>query len=160
MAQIRYTETVIRRAARQQIQGALGPWYWVALSLVGAFVFTGLARGWNNWLFGVLAAVAAQSVLIPLLAVRMRTRASLARLRALDDGRVSLDMTAGRFRLISRLGSIDLPLNRISRVTCRDDYWILKSGRSVLMMVPTEGVEWGTTQGWLEELRRSGAQLE
>ncbi len=160
MAQVKYSKAVVKRAIRHQVRKALGTLYWIALALLGASFVFGVFSGRHDWFFGLTGTILVQACLVPLIAIRMRTNASLARLIALGEEGVSIDMNSGRFRAISSLGSIDLPLSRITTVTCSPDYWLLKSGRSTMMMLPTADIPWPTVDGWLSELRKAGAKVE
>jgi hypothetical protein len=160
MSQVHYTEAFIRRATRHQVLSALGVAYWLATGLLSCSFLIGLYLARHDWFMGLTGAVLAQACLFPFLALRMRTRRSRTRLLELQDGKVSVDIHAGRLRTISRLGSSDIPLTRIRSVTCHEDFWLLNSAAGVLMAIPTDGLEWVTLQGWQDELRRSGATMK
>ena len=160
MAQVKYSKQLVKRAIRHQVRKALGSLYWIALVLLGASFLFGALRGQHDWFFGLTGTILVQACLVPLIAIRMKTNSSMARLIALGEEGVSIDMNSGRFRAISVLGSIDLPLSRITTVTCSPDYWLLKSGRSTMMMLPTTDIPRQIADGWLDELRRAGARLE
>ena len=159
MSQVRYSETLVRRATRDHVWRSLGAGFWLALVLFGVAVLIGFPRASHGWLLGLAGTLLALACLIALFAARTRRRVSLARMLEFDDGRVSLDMTAGRFRATCSLGSFDLPLGWITSVSRHADYWLLDCGQRTQMVVPTAGLDWVTLEGWLEELRRSGARV-
>lgn len=159
MSKVRFTEVVVRRAARHQVLERLGWTYWFGVGLLGSAFLIAVGNGQFPIFFLLSGALLALACLAPLLAIKMRTAASLERMLELDDGAVSIDIHAGRFRAISPLGSFDIPLNRITEVSCHDDFWLLKSTAGLLLSVPIEELQWATQQGWLEELRHSGAKV-
>ena len=139
---------------------AMGTFYWIALILLSVSVVFGVRLGKYDWFLGMTGTALVLACLVPLLAIRNRASASIARLRALGEAGVSIDMASGRLLVASVLGNMDLPLNRITTVTCTPDYWLLKSGRSTMMMLPTTDIPRQIADGWLDELRRAGARLE
>jgi hypothetical protein len=160
MSQVHYTEAVMRRATRHQVLRSLGFSYWLAIGLLGCSFLIGLYLAKSDWFMGFIGTVLVQACLIPLLVVRTRNQQARERLVELDDGKASVDITAGRLRTISRLGSSDIPLSRIASVSCHDDFWLLNSRTGLLMAIPVKGLEWTTLQGWQDELRLVGAKVK
>ncbi|MEP6882118.1 MAG: hypothetical protein ABI866_09000 [Dokdonella sp.] len=159
MAHVKYSKALMERATRHQIRKTLGARYWISILLLVAAGVVTLASGQNIWLAYVIGAILLQACFIPLLAMRLRASWSLVRLWSLGMHEVAVDMQSGRFRAHSALGSMDLPLNRITSVTCAEDYWLLHSGRSTTLLLPTAEVPWPTTDSWLNELRQAGAKV-
>jgi hypothetical protein len=160
MSQVRYTEAFVRRTSRHQVLKVLGLAYWLAAGLLGCSLLVGLYLARNDWFMGLIGTILVQACLIPFLAVRSRTRQSLARLHELDDGKISVDITRGRLRTISSLGISDIPLSRVTAVSCHEDFWLLDSSAGLLMAVPVKELEWATLQGWRDELRLAGAKVK
>ena len=160
MAQVKYSKHIVKRAIRHQVRKALGPPYWMMIALLAGAGIVAMLSGRHVWLACLIGSFFLQACLLPLVVIRLRSSTSIARLLALGSEDVAIDMTSGRLRAISALGSVDLPLSRITSVTCSPDYWLLQSGRSTMMMLPTADVPWPTVDGWLNELRQAGATVE
>ncbi len=159
MAQVKYSEALVQRAVRQQVRKMLAPTYGIVIAtLFGTGIFATLS-GSPVWFAYVAGFFFLQACFLPLVTMQLRSKFSFAGLVALKGECVAIDMTAGRFRANSALASIDLPLNRITTVVCSPDYWLLKSGRRTMMLLPTLDVPWPTVDGWLNELRQAGATV-
>lgn len=159
MSRVKFTADIVRSAVRHQVLERLGWTYWTGVGLLGCtFTVATISDPLPGFAFsaGTLLALAC---LAPLLEIGVRTRAALSRLLELDDGRMSIDIHAGRLRANSPFGHFDIPLNRITEVSCHDDFWLLKSTTGVLVSVPVVDLEWTTQQFWLEELRLFGAKV-
>lgn len=159
MAHVKYTKALIKRAVRHQVSKMLGDRYWIFIALLAAIGVMTLLSGQNVWLTYVIGALLLQMCLVPLVVMHLRAKSTIARLWTLGPHGVAIDMHSGRFRANSALGSVDLPLSRITSVTCAEDYWLLHSGRSTMMLLPTADVPWSTADGWLNELRQAGARV-
>jgi hypothetical protein len=123
------------------------------------WVLLRLYLGDRTWLLGAMAAVVAAGSLMPILAIRNHTKASMAKLLQLEDNKALVDISGGWLRVSSKLGRLEVPLDRISRIWCYPDSWLLLSDRSILMTLPLEGVPPHTVQAWTEEFRAAGARV-
>lgn len=158
MAHVTYSKALIERAVRHQVRKTLGARYWISIALLFAAGVMTLLSGQNVWLACVIGSLLLQAFLLPLLAIHLR-RVSLAHLWTLGTHDVAIDIQSGRFRAHSSSSSVDLPLSKITAVTCSEDYWLLHSGRSTTVLLPTADVPWPTTDSWLNELRQAGAKV-
>jgi hypothetical protein len=159
MREIQYTEALVRSAVRRAILRILGPLYFVAMLLLAVSVSIGLIGGDRGWFIGVTGTILVLGSLVPVVAIRAHTRAALLRLFKLEDGKATVDLSGGRLRLLSPLGSVDLPLSRVTNVWCYPDYWVLLSRRSILMTLPTAELPSSVADEWLAELRGAGAKV-
>lgn len=159
MQDIYYTEQSVRLAIRRAIPRLLGRWYFAALLLLAVSIGLGLYRGDYGWFQGAISTVLFFGILVPLAAIRTHTRAALARLRGLENGVAWVEISEGRLRGSSQLGTVDIPLSRVTKVWCYPEYWTLLSGRSILLSIPTQGLPAAVTEAWLDELRAAGANL-
>jgi membrane protein YdbS with pleckstrin-like domain len=159
MAHVKYSKALMQRAARHQLRKTLGARYWISIMLLVAAGAVTWVSGQNIWLVYVIGSILLQAFLVPLLALRLRAKDSLVRIWSFGTSEAAIDIQSGRFRAHSAFGSVDLPLSRITSVTCTEDYWLLHSGRSTTMVLPTAEVPWPTTDSWLNELRQAGAKV-
>lgn len=159
MAHVKYSRALIKRAVRHQVIKALGGRYWIFLALLAATGAITLFSGQNEGLGSIVGVLLLQACLVPLVVTHLRAKSAISRHSTLGTHGVAIDMHSGRLRAHSALGSVDLPLNRITSVTCSEDYWLLHSGRSTMMLLPTADVPWPTADGWLNELRQAGARV-
>ncbi|MEO8012144.1 MAG: hypothetical protein ABI650_10905 [Dokdonella sp.] len=159
MAHVKYSKALIKRAVRHQVSKALGGRYWLVITLLAGFGCMAFLSGGHVWLGYVAGALLLQAFVLPLVVMHVRTKSAIARLWTLGSHGLAIDMHCGRFRAHSAMGSVDLPLSRITAVTCSEDYWLLHSGRSTMMLLPTADVPWPTADGWLNELRQAGVRV-
>jgi hypothetical protein len=159
MQSISFTEPVVRSAARRGVLRMLGPLFFVAIGLMGAWVAFEVVQGDLDWSFGVAVTVLVLALIVPVAAIRAHTRFAVEKFRALDEGAASIDLSDGRLRAVSKIGSLDLPLSTVKKVWRYPDYWILVGSRSILMTVPLRGLTPDVTSAWEAELKIAGAKL-
>src|SRR5579862_4383813 len=156
MQEVHYTESVVRDAARRGILRSIGPLYIAALRFVAEAVLFGVVRGNYDWSIGAFATVLVVGIIVPVVGIRAHTRAALEKFRGLDAGKASLDFSGGRLQIASALGTLDMPLARISKVWRYPEYWILLSGGSIVMTIPLHGVPSSVADAWTHELQTAG----
>jgi hypothetical protein len=157
---VRYTEPLVRKAIQRTIVRLLGPLYFIAMGLLAVSMILAAVQESHGWFVGVVATALTLGTLVPVVAIRTHTKAAISRLVQLDDGAASIDIGEERLRLSSKLGSIDLPLARVTTVWEYEDCWVLLAGRSILMTLPIEGVPQSTLDAWRAGLEASGAKFE
>jgi hypothetical protein len=157
---IRYTEPLVRKAIQRAIVRLLGPLFFIAMGLLAISVILAAVQESHGWFVGVVATALTVGTLVPIVAIRTHTKAAISRLVQLDDGAASIDIGEERLRLSSKLGSIDVPLARVTTVWTYDDCWVLLAGRSILMTLPTAGIPQSALDAWHADLDAAGAKFE
>ncbi len=159
MQTISFTEPVVRSAARRGVLRMLGALFFVAMALLAISVVFSLIQGDYGLFLGVTATVLGIAVIVPIAAISAHTRVGLEKYRALEGGAATIDLSEGRLRVASKIGSLDMPLSTVKKVWRYPDYWILVANRSILMTVPLHGVPPEIRTEWETELRQAGARL-
>lgn len=159
MQEIQYTEALIRSWTRYSMYRNVGPLYLVAMLLLSSSIGFGIVRGNHDWFFGVIATVFALGILVPLGVLRQHNQAALRRLRELEDGKLSIDILAGRLHLASALGNTDMPLVRVTQIKRFPAFWILLTGKASLMTLPITAIPIAVQQRWLLEFQAVGTKI-
>lgn len=159
MQEIRFTESVVRRAAIRGVLRSFGPVFFVAVLLLSISVMLGLIRGDRSWFIGSTLTILGLALAVPIAAIAMHTRVGLAKFRRLENGNAALELSSGRLRVASNVGTLEMPVAQITRVWRYPEFWILLSGKSILMTVPLAGIPAGVLSSWQEELRTAGARV-
>jgi len=159
MHTVQYSETLIRRAVTRAIVRLLGPLFFVAIAIVTAATVFEVAQGDRGWLVGVGGTVVFLGILIPIAAIRSHVKVALEKLSGMEHGRGQVELSGGQLHLASRLGTMSLPLERVTSIWRYPEYWVLLSGRSILMTLPLEGLSGEILTEWLAQFRSAGATV-
>ncbi len=160
MHEVLYTEPLIRRAIQRSIIRLLGRLYFIAMGLLGVSLLLSAVQNHAGWFVGVTGTALFCGLLVPVVAIRAHTRAAMSRLVQMENGAASVGIDEERLRLASALGSIDIPLSRVTAVWRYPDCWVLLAGRSILMTLPTETIPEATRDQWLRQLEDAGAIID
>ena len=159
MQEVQYTEALIRRWTRHSMYRNLGPLYLIAMLLLSSSISFSVLRGYYDWFFGVTVTVFALGILVPLGVLRKHIQAALRRLRELDNGKLSIDILAGRLRIASAMGNTDIPLARVTQLKRFPGFWVLLTHKASLMTFPITDVPVAVQQRWLLELQAVGTKI-
>lgn len=159
MRAISFTEPLVRNAARRGVLRMLGSLFYVAVALLAVSVAFSVIHGDRGWFFGVCATVLGLGLIVPIAAIRAHTRVAVEKFRALEGGAASIDLSDGRLRVASKVGSLDMPLSTVKKVWRYPDYWIFVASLGILMTVPLNGLTPDVTSAWEAELKNAGARL-
>ena len=159
MQEVQYTEALIRRWTRYSMVRNLGPLYLLAMLLLSSSVSLSLVRANYDWFFGITATVLAFGILVPLGVLRQHIQAGLRRLRELDNGKLSVDILAGRLRIASAMGNTDIPLVRVTQLKRFPGFWVLLTHKASLMTFPITDVPVAVQQRWLLEFQAVGTKI-
>jgi len=160
MYEIHYTEPLVRRAIQRSIVRLLGRLYFIAMGLLGVSILLAAIQNHRGWFVGITCTALMVGLLVPIVAIRAHLRAAMSRLMQMENGAASVGIGEGRLQLVSALGSIDIPLARVTSVWRYPDCWVLIAGRSILMTLPTENLPDGIRQDWLRQLEDAGAMID
>lgn len=159
MQSISFTEPLVRSAARRGVLRMLGTLFYVAIVLLAISVTFSLIRGDLGWFFGMTATVLGIAIAVPIAAIRAHTRVAVEKYRALDGGAATIDLSDGRLRVVSKIGSLDMPLSTVKTVWRYPDYWIFVAKRGILMTVPVRGLTVDIRNEWETQLLQAGARI-
>ena len=137
----------------------LGPLFFGALAFVAVSLIVAPQAGERTWWVGVMGTILCLGVLIPAASFLAHTRAALSRFMQLEDGKATIELGNGRLMVASKLGSLELPLTRVTMVWCYPEFWVLLQGRAILMTIPTGALQEPMKQAWLENLRAAGTRV-
>jgi hypothetical protein len=159
MQTLHYTPALIRYSLRHSIVRILGPLYFIALLVTCVALMFLIYQGQRDWLVGVIGFACVWGILLPIVAMVVRTREAMRRFGQLDGGAVDVDIGSRRLLAYSNLGSTEIPLSRISKVWQYRDVWVLLEGRTIIMSLPIAQVDDLVKQAWLNNLRAAGAKI-
>jgi len=131
----------------------------VAVALLAVSVTFSVIHGDRGWFFGVTATVLGITLVAPIIAIRAHTRVAMEKYHALDRGTATIDLSDGRLRVASKLGSLDMPLSTVKKVWRYPDCWILVAKQGILMTIPMRGLTPEIRSQWEAELHRAGARM-
>ena len=159
MQTLQYSERLIRHAIARAILRLLGPVFFIVLALLAGQTAFSISRGERGWLLGVETTIVALGIILPLAAIRAHTNVALRKLAGMDGKTGQIELSSTELHLSSSLGTMSLPLSTITSVWCYPEYWVLLSGKSILMTLPLVGIPAETTAAWLAHLRGAGVAV-
>ncbi len=159
MQEIQYTEALIRRWTRYSMYRNLGPLYLIAMLLLSSSMTFSILRGSHDWFFGATATVFVLGIVVPLSVLRKHVQAALRRLSELDDGKLNIDILAGRLHLSSAMGNTDIPLARVTQLKRYPSFWVLLTHKASLMTLPITAIPIAVQQRWLQEFQAVGTKI-
>jgi hypothetical protein len=159
MQTLHYTPALIRSSLRRSIVRILGPLYFVALAVTLLALIAMILQGRRDWFVGAIGVGSVWGILLPIVAIIVRTRGAMQRFNQMDGGAIDVDIGCRRLLIYSKLGSAEIPLSRVRNVWCYPDVWVLLAGRTIIMSLPIAQVDELVKQTWLDNLRAAGAKI-
>lgn len=156
---LQYSEALIRRVLLKWWARAVGPWLLVGLAAFGAPLLFGLVQGDRSWRVGALGAVIAVLLVLAQQVHRAHLRHSLARLRLLDDGRITLDVSDESLTFRSAAGTMLVRWQNLQEVRVEADYWLLLRAPNDFSTLPTRNIEPALQAALLDRFRAAGVRI-
>ena len=154
---LHYDEPLMRRLALERIRRQLGVGYLLAMLLASVGLVSMLVEGDRSWVVGMVAAVVAMGVLVPVLGWRAQLTHSLATLRRLDPP-VAHVVADDALRFESSAGSMVVRWSDLTRVLVLREAWILFAGQQHVT-IPLAGLDAATREAFASRLRTAGLEL-
>jgi hypothetical protein len=158
-ATLKYSETIVRRAALASWRHAFGVRFVVALALLGAGLLFLVQRGERSWIVGMLGTVLLLGIAFAAAAYVVSVQSSLSRLRQMQSPEALLRAEASGFSISSELGAVTMPWSAVKRVWRHPGFWLLVLSRSSQVTLPLAAVAEEAQSFILQQIKGAGGRV-
>lgn len=135
---LRYSDTLIRQAARARWWKLVGPGFLLALFVLTVSVGYWISTGNRSWYVGALGSLVLLGFTMITTLYVVHLRGSMGRFRRMGRPQAVLEVSDERFRVISDIGTSEIVWSLIRKIWCYETFWLLIFSQSESMILPVE----------------------